>query len=97
MIEDKPNDDKGTQCFECEGFEHIKAKCHTFLKKQKKGLLAPWFNYESEEETAHIWMAYSSLCEYDGESNTEEEDLDSYSLILSKWKETCVVTTQLII
>lgn len=35
--EDKPNDDKGTQCFECEFFGHIKEECPTFLKRQKKG------------------------------------------------------------
>lgn len=35
--EDKPNKGKGIQCHECEGLDHIKVECPTFLKKQKKG------------------------------------------------------------
>jgi hypothetical protein len=30
--DDKPNQSKGIQCHECEGFGHIKLECPTFLK-----------------------------------------------------------------
>jgi hypothetical protein len=34
---DKPTQDKGVQCYECEGYGHIKTECATNLKKHKKG------------------------------------------------------------
>lgn len=72
MTEDKLNGDKGTQCFEYEGFVHIKAECPNFLKKQKNGIFATWSNSESEEETANIMMDYSGRCKSDGESITKD-------------------------
>ena len=40
--EEKANKGKGIQCYECEGFGHIKAECPTFLKKEKKGWSTSW-------------------------------------------------------
>jgi hypothetical protein len=46
----KPKDDNSSEqdrevrCFECEGFEHIKSECPTFLKKQKKGYMSMGFD-----------------------------------------------------
>jgi hypothetical protein len=37
-IDENINQGKGIQCHECEGFGHIRSKCPTYLKKQKKGL-----------------------------------------------------------
>ena len=35
-------EDKGVQCFECEGYGHIRTECATYLKRQKKGLAVSW-------------------------------------------------------
>ncbi|MCI40552.1 gag-protease polyprotein, partial [Trifolium medium] len=40
--DDKPNQGKGVQCHECEGYGHIRTECATYLKKQKKGLTVTW-------------------------------------------------------
>lgn len=87
MCKDKFNGDKGSQFSKCEGFGHIKAQCPNFLKKHKKGLTATWSVSESEEETTNIRMDYFDRSEYDGESSTKEENLDSYRLLVVKWKE----------
>ncbi|XP_045789080.1 uncharacterized protein LOC123884116 [Trifolium pratense] len=38
MSDEKTSLNKSVQCHECEGYEHIRTECATFLKKQKKGL-----------------------------------------------------------
>jgi len=40
--DDKNSQYKGVQCYECEGYGHIRTKCATFLKKQKKILTTSW-------------------------------------------------------
>ena len=39
---DKGNQSKVVQCYECEGYDHIRTECATFLKKQKKSLTVAW-------------------------------------------------------
>lgn len=56
---------KGVQCHECEGYGHIRAECVTFLKKQKKSLIASWFDddksdLDGEGESANHIAALSS-------------------------------------
>jgi len=47
--DDKNLQYKGVQCHECEGYSHIRTKCATFFKKQKKSLTASWSDdYVSE-------------------------------------------------
>lgn len=60
-VEDKPNKGKVAQCYECEGFGHIKVKCPMFLKKHKKGMPITWSdsNNESEEEITNKVMAFT--------------------------------------
>lgn len=72
--EDKPNGGRGTQCFEYEGFRHIKLECSTFLKKQKMELFVTWYDSdnESEEEAPNNMMTYSGRYEYQGDSCTGE-------------------------
>lgn len=57
-------------------------------KETKMGNSASLSNSKSDEETANIGISYSGLCKSAGESSTKEEDLDSYRLLPSKWKET---------
>jgi len=47
--DEKPNQGKGIQCHECEGFGHIKSECPTFLKN-KKGMSVSWLDDDSEGE-----------------------------------------------
>ncbi|XP_050920063.1 uncharacterized protein LOC127137667 [Lathyrus oleraceus] len=47
--EERFNQGKGIQCHGYEGFGHIRAKCPTYLKKQKKGLSVSWSDYDNSE------------------------------------------------
>jgi DnaJ-class molecular chaperone len=38
------------QCYECEGFGHIRKQCPNFSRKQKKGLAAILSDFEDESE-----------------------------------------------
>lgn len=56
---------KGVQCHECEGYDHIRPECATFLKKQKKSLTASWSeddksDLNGEGESANHIAALSS-------------------------------------
>jgi len=42
--DDKGNQSKTVQCYECEGYGHSRTDCATFLKKQKKSLTVAWSN-----------------------------------------------------
>jgi len=47
--DEKNNNYKGVQCHECEGYEHIRTECATFLKKQKKGMIVSWSDDEDAD------------------------------------------------
>ncbi|PNX54543.1 gag-protease polyprotein [Trifolium pratense] len=47
---DERTNSKGVQCRECEGYGHIRTECATFLKKQKKSLVASWSDTDDSEE-----------------------------------------------
>ncbi|GAU50939.1 hypothetical protein TSUD_411360 [Trifolium subterraneum] len=49
-IDEKPAQSKGLQCHECEGYGHIRTKCGTYLKKQKKSLNVTWSDEDGSEE-----------------------------------------------
>jgi len=79
--DDKGNQSKEVQCYECEGFGHIRTECSNFLKKLKKSLNVAWSDedvserineYEStKRETALTGRVFS-----DTESCDEELDYD---------------------
>ena len=99
--EEDSNQGKRVQCFECEGFGHIKTECPTFLKKQK-GLSVLWSDGESdsdlEEESAKLVTALSGLCKTDvsEEGTSCESDKDSYigeltkQEVISGFSELCI-------
>ena len=82
--EEKANKGKGIQCYECEGFGHIKAECPTFLKKEKKGLSTSWSEDDSSSEgesakkVSALTRAYDSDEESDGDELTFDELVDSF-------------------
>lgn len=83
---------KGIQCHGCEGFGHIKAECPTYLKKQKKGLAVTWSDGESsesdsDEESAKLVTALTSVCGSDSDSSEEEVTFDELS---SSYRELCI-------
>jgi len=59
-LDEKNNQYKGVQCQECEGYDHIRTECATFLKKQKKSLTISWSEddeserYMENESTKHV-------------------------------------------
>jgi len=71
------NQSKGAQCYECEGYVHIRTGCATYLKKQKKSLAVSWFDEdklegEVENEYAKEFTALTGVYLSDGESSDEE-------------------------
>jgi len=72
--DEKNSQYKGVQCHECEGYGHIRTKCATFLKKQKKSLIASWSDDDVSEE--------------DGEKDSTKQIAALTSRVLSN-AETC--------
>ncbi|KAK2450468.1 gag-protease polyprotein [Trifolium repens] len=71
------DEDKGIQCFECEGYGHIKTECATYLKKQKKGLAVTWSdednsNNELENVTANHVSTTTGVCFSDRDTCDDE-------------------------
>jgi hypothetical protein len=97
----KPKDDNSSEqdrevrCFECEGFEHIKSECPTFLKKQKRGMTITLFDFEEENEEETTNKAVSGLFETTSDSSSEdlldEELAEAYKHLTSKWKQSSQV------
>ena len=52
--DEKSKEGKGVQCHECDGYGHIRAECGTYLKKQKKSLVATWSDESEIEESQDI-------------------------------------------
>ncbi|MCI29225.1 gag-pol polyprotein, partial [Trifolium medium] len=89
--DEKTNQVKGVQYHECEGYGHIRTKCATFLKKQKKGLTVSWSEEDSEgevetEAAKHI-TALTGICMSDTKSC--DEDI-SYEELVASYKELCI-------
>lgn len=74
--EEKTNQGKGIQCHGCKGFSHIRAKCPTYLKKQKKGLSVSWLEDDSESDhevgPAKQVTPLIGICDSDEDSDCEE-------------------------
>ncbi|KAK2390880.1 gag-protease polyprotein [Trifolium repens] len=85
-------DDESVQCYECEGYGHIKTECATYLKKQKKGLAVTWYDEdisdnELEGVAANHVSAMTGVCDSDNDSC--DEDL-TYKELASAYKELCI-------
>src|ERR1044072_5435879 len=72
--DERPNKSKGIPCHECEGYEHIRPECPTFLKKQKKGMMVTWSDEESEDGSEDITA--NIVITLTVKSNGEEESSD---------------------
>lgn len=81
------------KCYEYEGFGHIKTECHTFIKKQKKGLSITWPESDDERkgEIANKVMAFIEKYDFCSECSDDEmlvEELaKTYREFLFEWKE----------
>ena len=50
--DEKPRE---VQCYECDGYGHIRTECGTYLKKKKMSLAATWSDEsETEGESANL-------------------------------------------
>ncbi|MCI40171.1 gag-protease polyprotein, partial [Trifolium medium] len=88
--DEKASQPKGVQCHECEGYDHIRTECATYLKKQKKSLVVSWSDEDDSEEevdseTAKHVRALTCICMADEESHDEEV---SYDELAASYKET---------
>ena len=96
---EKPIQEKGIQCHECEIFGHVRAECPTFLKKQKKGMSTTWSDDELEgahnDEATNYVMAFTRKCEtfdeFCHDDLSYEELADSYKQLYFKCEEICQV------
>jgi hypothetical protein len=89
---------KGVQCHECEGYGHIRTKCATFNKKQKKSLIVSWSDDDESEKgvenesTKHV-AALTGRVLSDDESCHEDLVYDelvvSYKKLNDKNTDTC--------
>ncbi|XP_057432974.1 uncharacterized protein LOC130725802 [Lotus japonicus] len=84
---------KGVQCHECEGYGHIRSECATFLKKQGKGMVATWYDDDSEDEAGNPVMGL--MVKYNLEVDSSNKDVsggelaENYEILLKKWHEAC--------
>ncbi|KAK2368373.1 gag-protease polyprotein [Trifolium repens] len=82
MSKEETNSEEETevQCYECEGFGHIRKQCPNFLRKQKKGLAAILSDSEDESEDEDINNAFSGMFKTSNNGNfksfTDTEDND---------------------
>ncbi|GAA0139418.1 hypothetical protein LIER_35084 [Lithospermum erythrorhizon] len=101
---DKP---KGIQCIECEGFGHIQAECPNYVKRQSKNYYTTLTDDDSEDEEEKVsnFVAFTAQSEppiddslpdksKDEEAMTEEELLEDYKLLYSKWTELTMIYTK---
>ncbi|GAU31624.1 hypothetical protein TSUD_63730 [Trifolium subterraneum] len=92
--DEKPTVNKRIQCHECEGYGHIRTECGTYLRNQKKSLVALWFDeeeFEGEKEfeaTKHV-RVLTGILESDTESSDEELTFEELE---TTYKELCLVS-----
>ncbi|GAU45662.1 hypothetical protein TSUD_293710 [Trifolium subterraneum] len=95
-IDEKPAQSKGIQCHECEGYGHIRTKCATFLKKQKKSLNVTWSDVDESEEEGESDVAkhvtvLTGIVTSDTESCDEEV---SYDELAETYRDLCLVSVE---
>lgn len=96
MNEEEANDGKGTQYFECEGYGYFRAECLTFMKYQKKRLFVAWPESDDESKGEGSNKVKDFTGKYDSSSESDEEVLtegklaESFRILLTKWKESCL-------
>ncbi|GAU37336.1 hypothetical protein TSUD_395170 [Trifolium subterraneum] len=92
--DEKPTVNKGIQCHECEGYGHIRTECGTYLRNQKKSLVALWSDEEESEgekefeATKHV-RVLTGIVESDTESSDEELTFEE---LATTYKELCLVS-----
>ncbi|GAA0161589.1 hypothetical protein LIER_17869 [Lithospermum erythrorhizon] len=93
---------------ECEGFGHIQAECPNYLKKQSKNYSSTLSDDESEDgkdDQVKNFVAFTRVLEptvtdivddnsEDEEDMADEEVLENYKLLYTKWMELTVVYTK---
>ncbi|GAU10402.1 hypothetical protein TSUD_421790, partial [Trifolium subterraneum] len=91
---EKSTVNKGIKCHECEGYGHITTECGTYLRKQKKSLVASWSDEEESEgekefEDAKHVRVLTGIVESDTESCDEELTFEE---LATTYKELCLVS-----
>ena len=92
--DEKPTVNKRIQCHECEGYGHIRTECGTYLRNQKKSLVALWSDEEESEgekefeATKHV-RVLTGIVESDTKSSDEELTFEE---LATTYKELCLVS-----
>ena len=98
--EEKKDQTKEVQCFECEGYGHVRSECATYLKRQKKGLSVSWSDEEDSEgeveaEFGNHVNVFSGKCSSENESCEEVQNYEkraaTYEALYSKSLEFCKI------
>ena len=80
--EEKSKEGKGIQCHECEGYGHIRSKCGTYLKKQKKSFATTWSDEsETEGESVNLVTALTGRWGSDEDSSDDEVTFDELATV----------------
>ncbi|KAI5444798.1 hypothetical protein KIW84_013178 [Lathyrus oleraceus] len=91
--DEKPKEGKEVQCYECDGYGHIRTEYGTYLKKQKMSLAATWSDESDTEEAANLVTALTGRWESDEDSSdgevTFEELASTYRKLCHKSVELC--------
>ena len=72
MVKEKPKEGKGVQCHECDGYGHIITECGTYLKKQKRNLVATWPDESETEESINLVTSLTGRWGSDEDSSDDE-------------------------
>jgi hypothetical protein len=91
--DEKLKEGKEVQCYECDGYGHIRTECGTYLKKQKMSLAATWSDESETEEAANLVTALTGRWGSDEDSSdgevTFEELTSTYRKLCHKSVELC--------
>ena len=87
--EEKSTQGKGIQCHGCEGFGHIRAKCPTYLKKQKKNLSVTWSEEDSDLEEEHAKYVKALTGKYVSDEDSSDGELN-FDELAASYKELCL-------
>ncbi|KAK2444414.1 hypothetical protein QL285_015442 [Trifolium repens] len=93
---EEPSQVRSVQCNECEGYDHNKSECATYLKKKKGvsifGSNNDDYKGESVDEVANRVTAFTS--KYESSEDSCDEDA-SYEELASSYRELCVRSAEL--
>ncbi|KAI5409826.1 hypothetical protein KIW84_055327 [Lathyrus oleraceus] len=90
--DEKLKEGKEVQCYECDGYGHIRTECGTYLKKQKMSLAATWSDESEIEEAANLVTAMTGRWGSDEDSSDDEV---TFEVLASTYRKLCHKSVEL--